>query len=303
MVVARAPGKLVISGAYAVLDRAPAIVTAVDRYVEADSERAAEFLTPEVGVALAGAPAPGFDAAALRADGRKLGLGSSAAILVASLAVRELARRPGLDDRALADAVLAPALAAHRQAQGGGSGVDVAASARGGTLIAARDGEGLSLEAAALPPGLVLEVWAAERPASTADLIRRVFALAARDASLFRRLLDAQADAAERAAAATRAGSAEALLDALARQASCLARLGEAAGAPIVTPEVARLGARAREAGATVLPAGAGGGDVALYAGLAPPRPQLRELAETLRHRRLDVTLGARGVHAAPEAR
>ncbi len=33
---ARAPGKVVLSGAYSVLRGAPAIVTAVDRYVEAD---------------------------------------------------------------------------------------------------------------------------------------------------------------------------------------------------------------------------------------------------------------------------
>ena len=45
---ARAPGKIVMSGAYAVLEGAPAIVTAVDRYVLADAGRPAEFVTPEV---------------------------------------------------------------------------------------------------------------------------------------------------------------------------------------------------------------------------------------------------------------
>ena len=83
-----APGKLVLSGAYSVLEGAPAIVSAVDRYVCCDSARPAELITPEVRAALpAGADAPLFDASALRAEGRKLGLGSSAAILVASLAV------------------------------------------------------------------------------------------------------------------------------------------------------------------------------------------------------------------------
>ena len=33
---ARAPGKLVLSGAYAVLEGAPALVAAVDRYAVAD---------------------------------------------------------------------------------------------------------------------------------------------------------------------------------------------------------------------------------------------------------------------------
>jgi len=43
--IARAPGKLVLSGAYAVLSGAPALVVAVDRYVVADSARPAAFLT------------------------------------------------------------------------------------------------------------------------------------------------------------------------------------------------------------------------------------------------------------------
>ena len=83
---ARAPGKVVISGAYAVLEGAPAIVAAVDRYAVADTARAPDFVSDEVRVALGGRRAPLVDASALRADGRKLGLGSSAAILVASLA-------------------------------------------------------------------------------------------------------------------------------------------------------------------------------------------------------------------------
>ena len=45
MTRARAPGKIVLSGAYAVLAGAPAIVSAVSRYVTADSERPATFVT------------------------------------------------------------------------------------------------------------------------------------------------------------------------------------------------------------------------------------------------------------------
>ncbi len=37
--IARAPGKIVISGAYAVREGAPAIVAAVDRYAVADGAR------------------------------------------------------------------------------------------------------------------------------------------------------------------------------------------------------------------------------------------------------------------------
>ena len=44
MLVARAPGKLVALGEYAVLDGAPAVVLALDRYVEAAIEPSADGL-------------------------------------------------------------------------------------------------------------------------------------------------------------------------------------------------------------------------------------------------------------------
>ena len=63
MTRARAPGKVVISGAYAVLSGAPAISSAVSRYVIADTARPAELLTDEVRAALsADESAPWFDA-------------------------------------------------------------------------------------------------------------------------------------------------------------------------------------------------------------------------------------------------
>ena len=41
---ARAPGKLVLSGAYSVLEGAPALVAAVDRYALADDAREPELV-------------------------------------------------------------------------------------------------------------------------------------------------------------------------------------------------------------------------------------------------------------------
>ena len=68
---ARAPGKLVLAGAYAVLEGAPALVAAVDRFVVAETGREPERVTEELQVALARgwlARAPWFDASALRAS-------------------------------------------------------------------------------------------------------------------------------------------------------------------------------------------------------------------------------------------
>src|SRR5215213_4826993 len=160
--IARAPGKVVISGAYAVLEGAPAIVAAIDRYVLADAERAPEKTTAEVREALkrrGPSPHPWFDASALRSGGaqdRKLGLGSSAAILVSCLASLELGNDSDLDDAALSARVFGPALAAHRAAQGGGSGVDVAASAFGGIQVCRMVPDGLVRKALALPPALCI---------------------------------------------------------------------------------------------------------------------------------------------------
>ena len=299
--VARAPGKLVLSGAYAVLEGAPALVTAVDRYAFADASRPASFVAPEVREALRarGMPesaAPFVDASALRAGDRKLGLGSSAAILVASLAALELREAPGLDDESLAERVLRPALAAHRRAQGGGSGIDVVASALGGTqrvqLVA---GEPVATPFT-LPEGLVIEVWASARSASTAEMLQRVAAFRERSPDEHRRIFTALGDAAERAASAT---TACAFIDALREQAELFARLGRAAAAPIVTDDLETLDSLARRDGAVMLPSGAGGGDVVLFVGPERSSDELESLAEREGYQPLPLRLGARGVHAA----
>ncbi len=297
---ARAPGKLVLSGAYAVLSGAPALVVAVDRYALADSAREATFLAPEVQAALGEQPPPWFDANDLRERGQKLGLGSSAAILVASLAALELDQTPGLADGALCERVYARALTAHRTAQGGGSGVDVAASAHGGVLAARRlaDGRTLELSPAALPSALVFDVWACSAAASTAAFLARIAEFAARDAAGHRTCIAAQAEAAERALDAAQRGAALDFVAAIARQVETLSALGNAANAAIVTPELGELAVLARGEGAAFLPAGAGGGDVAYYVGLQAPSAEFSARARALGLTRVELRLGARGVHS-----
>jgi phosphomevalonate kinase len=300
-VKARAPGKLVLSGAYAVLEGAPAIVTAVERYVLADAARRAELVTPEVLEAVGAEHAPWFDASELREDGEKLGVGSSAAIVVASLAARALSERGPLVDAELAELVLVPALAAHASAQGGGSGVDVAAAAYGGTLVFHRAEPGAEdampgLLRAALPPELVLETWWSGKAASTADFVRRVRALGERDRPSYTALIAAQSEASDRAARALLGAKVAEFIGALGEQRRVLAALGRAAGVDIVTRAVEELAELS--AAAAVLPAGAGGGDIVLHVGLGPSPAAFRERATALGHRLLPIALGARGVHA-----
>ena len=169
---ARAPGKVVVTGAYSVLEGAPAIVAAVDRYVTADTELVGDRLTDEVRAAGVTAPI-WFDASALRQDERKLGLGSSAAILVACLAAKSLEQFGSVPPEQLARRVFAPALFAHRIAQAGGSGVDVAAACFGG-VIEYRKGESEpDFQPLETMTQLHVEVWASRAAASTRALARR----------------------------------------------------------------------------------------------------------------------------------
>jgi phosphomevalonate kinase len=293
-----APGKLVLSGAYSVLEGAPAIVTAVDRYAEADSVRQAEWLTPEVRAAL-GDRGPWFRSDALRSGGRKLGLGSSAAVLVASLGAVELERRGPLSDRALAQAVYERALDAHRRAQGGGSGVDVAASTFGGTLAFYREGDATRVVPMELPSDLFIEVWVSGVSASTPELLSRVRRLRDRDPARHTELMDAQAEAAGEALAALARRDVAALIQALARQLECLGGLGDASGAGIVTPSCRELGVMAEQERAAVIPSGAGGGDLLLFFGTQPASPELAARAHETGHERLELGLGARGLHGS----
>ena len=296
-----APGKLVLSGAYSVLEGAPALVTAVDRYVCCDSAQATSIVTPEVRAALLDAAAPAFDASALRSEGRKLGLGSSAAILVASLAAAD--PRQFSSDEDLRQAIFGPALTAHRQAQGGGSGIDVAASTWGGTLLArCRADGGLQVEPLPLPRSLIVEAWASEVAASTAEFLQAVARLRARSPSEHALLLGTLRAAAERASEALRSGQTPDLIAQLDQQRAGFVALGHAAGIPIVTPEAERL-SRAAGPGSVVLPSGAGGGDIVLWLSDRSSPREFRDLAASLGHHLLPLTIHARGVYrCAPES-
>ena len=198
-VVASAPGKIVLSGEYAVLDGAAAIVMAVDRrarVVLADrfgriSQVRAPGYTDEIGrfenvdgdirwldgQALFGvvdsvmrtADAPQSGAQLIDLDtsdfidplrNRKTGIGSSAALTVALCA----AVKRSADTRT----IMAVAQRAHADLQGGvGSGVDIACSLSGGLIEYRR--ESASVTALSWPEGLSYRVIWTGVAASTRD--------------------------------------------------------------------------------------------------------------------------------------
>jgi phosphomevalonate kinase len=135
---ASAPGKIVLAGEYAVLWDAPAVCMAIDRRATAALRESVDgechVTSPgfagadryRVVDAVTGGRRPAFDieldTRAFMEQGRKIGIGSSAALTVSLVA-------------ALGNStdVYGEALAAHRRLQGGtGSGVDVAAAVHGG---------------------------------------------------------------------------------------------------------------------------------------------------------------------------
>ena len=297
----QAPGKVVLSGAYSVFEGADALVAAVDRYVLVDTEQEANMTTPEVAAAIECGMLPAgvwFDASSLRATAstvadRKLGLGASAAILVASLGANLLAH--GIEEEDLPNEVFPLALRAHRLAQGGGSGIDVAASCFGGLRRYRPEPSSGALEQFEfdLPAGLQIEVYAASTSASTARMLAAVTRFRQSEPSHYRRKIQAAVEAAEHNA---RAQSARQFVDAFVRQAAALRALGQAAEIPVVTPEVAQLAQLAREHGAGFGPAGAGGGDLAVYIGEAAAPVSFRQRAQQLGHSYLEMGIAAPGV-------
>lgn len=158
---ASAPGKLIVTGEYAVLDGAPALVVAMNRRVVARFAPGVARGSSPFLLALAreiesryGADAAAHalsivvDSSSFYDGDQKLGLGSSAAVTVAATAlalagVSAAARSQGESSIASTvvdrNAILAIACAAHAHAQGAmgarGSGADIASAVYGGAIV------------------------------------------------------------------------------------------------------------------------------------------------------------------------
>jgi len=299
-----APGKVLLFGAYSVLEGTEALVAAVNRYAVADTSRLAPSPSREVRAAIGDAPAPALDLSELYAAGAgdgtagdKLGLGSSAAALVATLGARAAEQGKDLEAVAVRREIFAAARRAHSEAQGGGSGVDIAASTFGGALFyrmaeAADPARGQTV----LPAGLALHVFWSGKSARTSELVARVKALAARDGAAYRESLGAIEGAVVSARNAAGAGDVRAFVAAGVANARALADLGCAADAPIVPPAFAELASVAERAGAAFYPSGAGGGDVGVWLGPASPSSEFLEHATRRGMSLLDLGLDRGGL-------
>ncbi|MEZ5596228.1 MAG: hypothetical protein R3E84_07540 [Pseudomonadales bacterium] len=271
-----APGKVVLWGEYAVLAGAPAAVLAIDRRAtctisEATDElfhlRTRGFESPHLAVAsLAASQLPaqaalfGWAAAALQRlpktpmsleldtsdffrGGIKLGIGSSAAALVACYGAMQHHLHEPFD--------LARAIAAHRAFQGSGSGLDIATAWLGG-LVRFCQGRAEKLSEVRLP---ALRFFFSGHATSTGAKLSQ-FAVW-RERGRVEPLDDLAVASAE-------------LFDAMTSQSAwqnyvqCLQALDAAAGLGIFSPGHAALTRVAATLRLIYKPCGAGGGDVGM---------------------------------------
>ena len=306
-----APGKVFLIGEYAVLDGAPAVVAAVSRAAVGQfipgMEPESTFVAQAVEAALAGigdhaAALPSgsvmVDSTSLSMNGKKLGLGSSAAVTTASVAaVLELAGLPVADNRALCFSL---AERAHRAAQGGtGSGADVAASVHGGLIQYRRPAGGYPvIEKMRVPADLRLVVFAEGKPAATPNLVRTVKDFAERDPQGYAAVMRPLRDQAESFVEELSAGNIAGLLEAARAYGAGLMELGARADSPIITPRFELASELAMNLGGVAKPSGAGGGDVGI--GLFGDAGAARTFSSRLTQLGLqiiDVLIDSTGVH------
>lgn len=316
----RAPGKLMIAGEYAVLEpHQPAVVVAIERYVRARLRRSdawavsvpafglydvpfspvmggihfanpdprLRFVQEALVVALSENVAPfslELHSDLEESDGRKFGLGGSAAAVVATVAAVCHATRPSHETPPSAEKIFKLSAVAHFRAQGSGSGADIAASTYGGWLrytsfqprwLAARLARGDTVQEllsepwpffsverlSPLPRDLQLCVGWTGEPASTAHMLRRIDVLKEEEPHVFEAFLVESHRAVEHLTAGLQSANRHRALEAVTRNAAALRKLGQEAGIPIETPALERLVAAAEEAGGAGKPSGAGGGD------------------------------------------
>lgn len=277
--IASAPGKLIVSGEYAVLDGAPAVVLAVDRRATArvttGMPRGSSPFLIAVAAELAARKGDAHAAARVALDiacdssafydgVTKLGLGSSAAVTVAATALALGTMPPARDE------ILAIAMAAHANAQGArgarGSGADLAASTYGGTIVFAT-GTPPTIVKKRWPPSVLLLPFFTGASADTATLVTRVNAARAARKTAVDAALVAIAEASQATANALSAPTdlaTTALLGALSLAGAAVDRLAIATGVSLVPDCVVAARSALARLGGTAKTTGAGGGDVGI---------------------------------------
>jgi phosphomevalonate kinase len=284
---ASAPGKLMVSGEYAVLDGAVAVVAAVTArvYVRwstassgspggsggspqslSDYREAVETrrLAEEAEGAVQGELM--IEATETRSAGHvKYGLGSSAAAAAATAGAVLASQGHDLSDPQVQRRAFDLALAGHKAIAPQGSGADVAAASLGGFVrFRLEQGRVAEAERIGWPTDLSTRVVWTGKVARTNEFVAKVRAFEASQPGAFAIIRDSLHAQADRFAAAIAAGRSADIIAAAGAYGEAMKRLGLGADVPIVTPELQKIADLATEHGGSAKPSGAGGGDVAL---------------------------------------
>lgn len=314
LVIATAPGKLILTGEYAVLRGAPALVTAVNRRAVAQRHAVRGSSPFLLAVANEIASRRGADDVATRASmeiavdstsfydthGTKLGLGSSAAVTVAATACA--LAQAGVTDP---EEVMSIASKAHGDAQGSrgarGSGADIAAAVYGGTLAYRSNGE---LRRFFWPRSVTLLPFFTGAAADTASLVSQV--MQKRDGHEVDDALEIIAGASQAACAAMTAPEAlvaRSLIAALDLDAAGIDCLAAVTGVDLVPTCVSTARLALGRLGGTAKTTGAGGGDVGIA--VIPATADVTEVGRILIEsgcRPLQLSVDEPGVDTRPDA-
>lgn len=269
-----APGKLFLSGEYAVLEGAEAVIDSVDRRVFATTTRknipqsllikdikktTTAFLTERSGSSVGQIPNIDIDSKGFSISKRKLGIGSSAA--VAASATAALFEWAGLPIKNHLTEILMVATNGHRAYQGGeGSGADVATSVYGGTIIFTA---GTSVEQTAFLPIKKVFIWTG-KSASTVSLVGAVKKLQEQNPRAYHQSMEPLVALAEQLAQCYRTGHVNQLITLTHQYGDAMEALGQAAQVEIVTDKMKTIAQLAQACGGACKPSGAGGGDAAM---------------------------------------
>lgn len=290
---ASAPGKLVILGEYAVLAGAQALVLAVDRRCRVEiaarpgeaasvlemrapdarsvgfgvGGRSGEPLVDTVRFAAGGitetrALRAVLDSSALFAPGgRKLGLGSSAAVLTALAGALQ-----AFENKDISELTLDRLIALHRQLQGGrGSGVDVAAALLGGLSTFEIGADGLAVAGSVpLPNSVGFAGIFAGKSATTTGFVGRFHEWRRTEPVHAAELLGELSSISAAGCEALRCGDSDRFVAAVAAYGGLLDALGSALHCEILTREHRRIAALAQRFAVTYKTSGAGGGDLGI---------------------------------------
>ncbi|MBN2528739.1 MAG: hypothetical protein JXR76_20280 [Deltaproteobacteria bacterium] len=272
-----APGKLFLSGEYAVLEGAEAVISSVGRRVTATTVRdnipqskllkdvrdaVAQFLYYRTGANAGQLPNIEIDSRGFSVGNHKLGIGSSAA--VSASATGALFEWAGLTINDHRDTICQVATDAHRTYQNGsGSGADVATSVYGGTIIFSHNQPVIQSTVSQIRK---VFIWTG-KSASTVSLMEEVRALKLRQPEVYASEMGRLVTLAHQLAHEFCCGGAPKLIALTRQYGDALLALGTAAHIDIVTEQMKSIATVATACDGASKPSGAGGGDavVALF--------------------------------------